>query len=68
MGEHEAPQPPSFMGTPQFRLWLYSVFVAISAAIGIFGLLDGNKLSAINLIISAVLGVAAGNVPARGNK
>lgn len=63
MGEHENPQPPSFMGTPQLRLWLYSIFIAVSAAIGIFGLLDGSKLSAINLIISAVLGVAAGNVP-----
>lgn len=63
MGEHETPQPPAFMGTPQFRLWLYTIFVAISAAIGIFGLLDGSKLAAINLIISAVLGVAAGNVP-----
>ena len=63
MGEHENPQPPTFMGTPQFRLWLYSIFIAISAAIGVFGLLDGSKLSAINLIISAVLGVAAGNVP-----
>lgn len=63
MGEHETPQPPSFMGTAQFRLWLYSISVAISAAIGIFGLLDGSKIAAINLIISAVLGVAAGNVP-----
>lgn len=63
MGEHENPQPPSFMGTPQFRLWLYSIFIAVSTAIGVFGLMDGNKISAINLIISAVLGVAAGNVP-----
>ena len=63
MGEHENPQPPAFMGPAQLRLWLYSIFVAISAAIGIFGLLDGSKLAAINLIISAVLGVAAGNVP-----
>ena len=63
MGEHENPQPPSFMGSTQFRLWLYSVFIAVSGAIGVIGLLDGSKLSAINLIISAVLGVAAGNVP-----
>lgn len=63
MGEHEAPQPPAFMGTPQFRLWLYSIFFAISIALGIFGILDGNKIAALNFIISAVLGVAAGNVP-----
>ena len=63
MGEHETPQPPSFMGSTRFRFWLYNIFVAISAAIGVFGILDGSKLSAINLIISAVLGVAAGNVP-----
>lgn len=63
MGEHEAPQPPAFMGTPQFRLWLYSVFFAISFALGIYGTLDGNKIAALNFIVSAVLGVAAGNVP-----
>ena len=63
MGEHEAPQPPSFMGTPQFRLWLYSIFFAISIALGVFGILDGNKIAALNFIVSAVLGVAAGNVP-----
>ena len=63
MGEHEAPQPPSFMGTPQFRLWLYSIFFAISIALGVFGILDGNKIAALNFITSAVLGVAAGNVP-----
>ncbi len=63
MGEHEAPQPPSFMGPPQFRLWLYGIFFAISFALGVFGTLDGNKISALNFIVSAVLGVAAGNVP-----
>ena len=63
MGEREAPQPPSFMGPPQFRLWLYGIFVAISVTVGVFGLLDGSKISSINLIISAVLGIAAGNVP-----
>lgn len=63
MGEHETPQPPSFMGTPKFRLWLYRIFFAISAALGVYGTLDGNKIAALNLIISAVLGVAAGNVP-----
>ena len=63
MGEHEVAQPPSFMGSPQFRLWLYGIFFAISIALGVFGILDGNKINALNFIISAVLGVAAGNVP-----
>lgn len=63
MGEHEAPQPPSFMGSAQFRLWLYGIFFAISFALGVFGTLDGNKISALNFIVSAVLGIAAGNVP-----
>lgn len=63
MGEHEAPQPPTFMGSPQFRLWLYEVFIAISAALGIYGALDGNKIAALNFIVSAVLGIAAVNVP-----
>lgn len=63
MGEHETPQPPTFMGSPQFRLWLYTIFFAISTALGIYGILDGNKIAALNFIVSAVLGVAAGNVP-----
>lgn len=63
MGEHEAPQPPAFMGSPQFRLWLYGIFFAISFALGVFGTLDGNKIAAINFVVSAVLGIAAGNVP-----
>lgn len=63
MGEHEEPQPPKFMGSPQFRLWLYGIFFAISFALGVFGTLDGNKINAINFVISAVLGIAAGNVP-----
>ena len=63
MGEHETPQPPTFMGSPQFRLWLYGIFIAISAALGVYGTLDGNKIAALNFIVSAVLGVAAGNVP-----
>lgn len=63
MGEHEAPQPPTFMGPPQFRLWLYRIFFAISFALGVFGTLEGNKITALNFVISAVLGVAAENVP-----
>lgn len=63
MGEHEAPQPPTFMGSPQFRLWLYRIFFAISFALGTFGTLDGSKIAALNFVVSAVLGVAAGNVP-----
>lgn len=51
------------MGSPQFRLWLYGIFFAVSVALGVFGILDGNKISALNFIVSAVLGVAAGNVP-----
>lgn len=67
MGEHEAPTPPKFLGSPSTRLWLYGVFFAISVALGVFGVLDGSKLAAINFIISAVLGVAATNVP-KGDK
>ena len=63
MGEHEAPTPPKFLGSPSTRLWLYGVFFAISVALGVFGVLEGSKLAAINIIVSAVLGVAATNVP-----
>lgn len=63
MSEYETPQPPSFMGPPQFRLWLYGIFIAISFALGVIGTLDGNKITALNFIVSAVLGVAARNIP-----
>ena len=59
------PTPPKFLGNPNTRLWLYTVFFAISIALGVWGLLDGDKIAAINFVVSAVLGVAAGNVPTR---
>ena len=65
MSESVTPTPPKFLGNPSTRLWLYSVFFAISVALGVWGLLDGDKIAAVNFVISAVLGVAAGNVPGR---
>ena len=59
------PEPPKFLGNPSTRLWLYSIFFAISVALGVWGLLDGDKIAALNFVVSAVLGVAAGNVPTR---
>lgn len=63
MAEHEAPTPPKFLGSPATRLWLYGVFFAISVALGVWGVLDGDKIAALNFVVSAVLGVAATNVP-----
>lgn len=65
MAEPVTPTPPKFLGNPSTRLWLYGVFFAISVALGVWGLLDGDKIAAVNFVVSAVLGVAAGNVPTR---
>ena len=65
MSQPVTPEPPKFLGNPSTRLWLYGVVFAISVALGVWGLLDGDKIAAINFVISAVLGVAAGNVPTR---
>lgn len=62
------PEPPKFLGNPSTRLWLYGVFFAISVALGVFGVLDGSKIAALNFVISAVLGVAANNVPRPNGK
>lgn len=67
MAEHEAPTPPKFLGSPSTRLWLYGVFFAISVALGVWGVLDGDRIAALNFVVSAVLGVAATNVP-KGEK
>ena len=61
------PEPPRIFGSPTTRLWLYGVFFAISVALGVWGLLDGDKIAALNFVVSAVLGVAAGNVPSQPN-
>lgn len=65
MSQPVLPEPPKFLGNPSTRMWLYGVFFAVSVALGVFGVLDGNKIAALNFIISAVLGVAASNVPNR---
>lgn len=65
MSQTVTPEPPKFLGSPATRLWLYSIFFAVSVALGVWGLLDGDKIAALNFVISAVLGVAAGNVPTR---
>lgn len=65
MSQPITPEPPKFLGSPATRLWLYGIFFAVSIALGVFGLLDGDKIAALNFVISAVLGVAAGNVPPR---
>lgn len=67
MSQPVVPEPPKFLGNPSTRLWLYGVFFAVSVALGVFGILDGNKIAALNFVVSAVLGVAAGNVPNRPN-
>lgn len=63
MSEHVAPQPPNFMGSPRTRMWIYTIFIGITAAMGVWGIIDGDKINAINIIVSAVLGIAAGNTP-----
>lgn len=48
--------------TPAVRKWLYGVASAVSAALGVFGVLDAQKLAAILFVFSAVLLMANQNV------
>ena len=63
MGEHESPKPPFIPDA--YRRWFYVVSVGILVCLGVWGVIDGDKIAAINFVVSAVLGVAAGNVPTR---
>jgi hypothetical protein len=57
MGEHEAPKPPFIPDTARF--WLYTVGIAALSVLGVYGILDGEKIYAFNFLLAAFFGVAA---------
>lgn len=48
---------------PSVRKWLYGIGIAGTAFAGIKGLLSSQEADALNLLLSAVLGMAFINVP-----
>ena len=61
MGEHESPKPPFIPDA--YRMWLYVVSAGILVCLGVWGVLDGDKISALNFLFAAFFGVASNNVP-----
>ena len=58
MGKHSISK---FRLTPTQRRILYTVGIAVSGALAARGYIDGDISGAINTILAAILGVAAGN-------
>jgi len=58
MGKHSISK---FRPTPVQRRILYTIGIAISGALAARGYVDGDISGAINTILAAILGVAAGN-------
>lgn len=44
------------------RRWLYDIGTAVTAGLGVWGILADEKLNAINLVLAAVLNIARRNV------
>lgn len=49
--------------SPAFRRYLYSVVGALFLVLGVKGVLEADVIAALNILASAVLGVATANVP-----
>jgi hypothetical protein len=49
----------------KFRLWAYGVCLAVSAFLGVKGILDSTELLYLNFIFAAFFGVAIANVPTK---
>lgn len=45
------------------RRWLYDIGTAVTACLGVYGILSGDKADAINVVLAAVLNLARRNVP-----
>lgn len=63
MGKHSISK---FRLTPTQRRLLYTIGIAISGALATRGYIDGDISGAINTILAAILGVAAGNAVNKG--
>lgn len=48
--------------TPGRRVWLYDIGTAVTAGLGVWGVLGEEKLNAINFVLAAVLNLARRNV------
>jgi hypothetical protein len=44
-------------------MWLYVVSAGVLVCLGVWGILDGDKISALNFLFAAFFGVASNNVP-----
>lgn len=66
MPDHEAPKPPFIPDT--YRLWLYVVSAAILVCLATWGIIDGDKVEALNFLFAAFFGVAANHVPRGSDK
>ena len=64
MGKHSISK---FRLTPTQRRLLYTIGIAISGALAARGYIDGDISGAINIILAAILGVAAGNTINKGD-
>lgn len=49
--------------SPVFRRYLYSVVGAMFLVLGVKGVLEADVIASLNILASAVLGVATANVP-----
>jgi len=65
MPEHEAPKPPFIPDA--YRLWLYVVSAGILVCLAAWGLIDGDKMAALNFLFAAFFGIAANNTPRGDN-
>ena len=63
MGKHSISK---FRLTPVQRRLLYTIGIAISGALAARGYIDGDITGAINTVLAAILGVAAGNAVNKG--
>lgn len=63
MPDHEAPTPPFIPDA--YRRWLYVVSAGVLVCLAAWGIIDGNKIAALNFLFAAFFGVAANNVPPR---
>lgn len=51
-----------FITAPTTRMWAYNIMVAVMATLTVWGVLDGDKASALNAVAAALFAVASANV------
>ena len=48
--------------TPSRRVWLYDIGTAVTAGLGVWGILGDEKANSINILLAAVFNMARRNV------